>query len=112
MRKLLLILLVFCATQGIAQMYLENNLTKDRIYSTGLDAINNQLRWVQLSQDLTTDTSGVIYCSDLWNDLDGMEVEKSDVGLSGRVLIYNFGLGVIIRRNLLNLDLNLWTLKE
>ena len=127
------LLLVVFALQGQAQKYFEHNLTKHRLYSTGFDAVNNQVRWQINGQDSLTrfnelitcdtlildaniiltcdttylpykvadvDTSGLVYVPDLWSDLDGMQVEVSDIDLSGRVVLYNFGLGVIIRRNL------------
>ena len=137
MKHIFFIIGLFIAFNCSAQNYIENKITGQRAYSTGFDAVNNVVRWqinykdsvLELGTIITcdtiadslscdtsyysykvahVDTSGIIYVPDLWNDLDNMAVESNDVGKSGRKVLYNFGVGVILRRNLLNMDLNIW----
>lgn len=84
------------------------------IYGTGLDQVNNQIRYQKDS--ITTDStyvleSGIIYCPDMWAGLDNNKVLISDLLKTGRQVSYNFSTALIWGYNLLMLNQNEWELK-
>ena len=107
------ILLVAIALLSYSQKVITNDTLT--VYSTGFNQIGNIIRYQ--TDSITADStyiinSGIVYCPDFWTALDNNLVEQSDVGLTGRLITYNFGTALIWNYNLLNLDKSKWILKE
>lgn len=94
-----------------------NKTTGDYYIGTGLDQINNNIRYqlndaernVKHNED-GSDMSGILSCPNMWEGMDTSNVEQSDVGLSGREVSCNFSTTLIWGYNLLNLNQSEWEL--
>jgi hypothetical protein len=116
MKKILIVLVLFNivafkinTVQG--QDYIESDTSTVKIYSTGLNDIDNVIRWEMTVNDTVFD-SGLVYSPDFWAEIDKYKIKLKDVGKNKRSSFGNFGLYVIWQQNLLELDKNYWTLKN
>jgi hypothetical protein len=81
-----------------------NKITGEVILGTGLDQVNNNIRWQKEDAQGEVIESGLVYCPDMWAGMDGSLVEQTDVNLTGREVSCNFATALIFGFNLFNLN--------